>query len=104
MLDDIKNIFAKRFENCDNCPVDDEPDPERKCEECIRAAEEEGRTIGLHPATAQVFEIRALVRVGYRFDPDDLAWWQWRALMAVDDAIEAEKARRLEEIKNRGKK
>ena len=70
----------------------------------MAAAEAAGRSVGLHPATEQIFNIRALQRVGYRFDPDELTWWQWRALMVVDDAIEAEKARRLEEIKNRGAK
>jgi hypothetical protein len=100
IIRDVKAIFKKEFENCENCPVQDQPDPERECERCMAAAEAAGRSVGLHPATAQIFNIRALQRVGYRFDPDDLAPWQWHALVAVDDAIEAHKA---EVIKRHGR-
>lgn len=68
----------------------------------MEEAERAGRVIGIDPATAQVLDIRAMQKIGYRFDPDDLAYWQWRALVAVDGAIEDHKAKKAEEMSRRG--
>ena len=55
----------------------------------------------MHPATAQILDIRALMKVGYRFEPEDLDHWQWRALSAIDDAIEEKKAKDLDNARTK---
>ena len=84
------------MENCENCDVDDQPDPEAECEECMRRALERGRTVGISPETEQVIQIRSLIKVGYRFDPDELQHWQWQCLVEVDRAVENWRAEQVE--------
>jgi hypothetical protein len=65
---------------------------------------EEGRSVGIGQSTSQILEIRGLKQAGYRFEPDDLTHWQWRALVAVDQAIEEHRAQELERARNRSAK
>jgi len=93
--------LEKRLENCDSCDVDDQPDPDAECELCVAQAVAEGRSIDISPETGQILKIRALIKSGYRFNPDDLLPWQWEALVEVDRAMEKHQA---EQIKNAGKR
>lgn len=104
ILRDVKAILAKppEIENCETCEVDEQPDPEAECEACWERAMQQGRTVGINPLTSQILQIRNFIKIGYRFDPEDLTYWQWEALAAVDQTIEEHKAKQLENI--RGKK
>jgi hypothetical protein len=85
-------------ENCDSCDIDDQPNPEAECAACEAQALAKGRLIGIHPSTGQILDIRNMIKAGYRFAPDDLAHWQWQALVAVDQAIEKHQAERIRQI------
>lgn len=92
---DIKAVLNKRMENCENCDVDDQPDPEAQCETCRKDALAAGRSVGMAPETGQVLDARALIKAGYRFAPADLQYWQWRALAAVDAEIDRWQAEKV---------
>jgi hypothetical protein len=92
---DIKAILNKRMENCETCPVDDQPDPDAECDQCMEKALAEGRSAGLSPETEQVLTARSLAKVGYPFAANDLAYWQWLALAAVDREIDKYQAEKL---------
>lgn len=92
---DVRAILKKRMENCENCDVDDQPDPEQECRECMARALEQGRITGIGPETEQVLKIRAMVKIGYQFQADDLQHWQWECLVAVDQAVEAHRAEEM---------
>ena len=92
---DVKAILKKRIENCDNCDVDDQPDPDEACRMCEESAAREGRAIGVSQATDQMLKIRSLIKAGYRFESNDLTHWQWQALVEIDQAIEKHRAEQI---------
>jgi len=62
---------------------------------------DEGRFVGIGPTTEQILRIRGLIKVGYRYDPNDLEPWQWEALVQIEQTIEEHKARELERASHR---
>jgi hypothetical protein len=93
--------------DCDECSVRDNPDPEEECRTCRNDARAlmaqmdpeyrvTLRSCLMHPATPGLMEIRRLMRAGMPVAQDDLAWWQWQALAAIEGEIDRIHAEELE--------
>jgi len=80
--------------------VEDQPDPERECEECIEIALQKGHSMGIGLATDQILRIRSYLKIGYRYEPEDLRHWQWQALVAIDQTIDEYHAEKIKHGKD----